>query len=227
MLLEQKSFSFEVKDVTEQGVFEGYASTFGNVDLGGDKVVRGAFKRTLEATKGKVPVLWQHRDAIGVGIEAHEDTKGLYVRGQLVMTVKQAQEARDLTAAGAIRSMSIGYRVPRDGWDMDGETRLLKDIDLLEYSSSRSAGESPCVDHRNEIGGNYTERDFEELLRDVGFSQREAKTIIGHGFRALKGQRDVAPGDAAKSAVDQLRKNLLGGAVAKADVESLRAQLLG
>jgi HK97 family phage prohead protease len=226
MLLEQKSFSFEVKDVTEQGVFEGYASTFGNVDLGGDKVVRGAFKRTLEATKGKVPVLWQHRDAIGVGIEAHEDTKGLYVRGQLVMTVKQAQEARDLTAAGAIRSMSIGYRVPRDGWDMDGETRLLKDIDLIEYSLV-TFPMNPRASIAGMKSGNYTERDFEELLRDVGFSQREAKTIIGHGFRALKGQRDVAPGDAAKSAVDQLRKNLLGGAVAKADVESLRAQLLG
>jgi HK97 family phage prohead protease len=226
MLLEQKSFSFEVKDVTEQGVFEGYASTFGNVDLGGDKVVRGAFKRTLEATKGKVPVLWQHRDAIGVGIEAHEDTKGLYVRGQLVMTVKQAQEARDLTAAGAIRSMSIGYRVPRDGWDMDGETRLLKDIDLIEYSLV-TFPMNPRASIAGMKSGNYTERDFEELLRDVGFSQREAKTIIGHGFRALKGQRDVAPGDAAKSAVDQLRKNLLGGAVAKADIESLRAQLLG
>jgi hypothetical protein len=207
MSFDTKSFSFEVKEVSEQGQFEGYASTFQNVDLGGDKVVRGAFKRTLAQSGGKVPVLWMHSTPIGVGIEAAEDTKGLYVKGQLVMTVKQAQEARDLTAAGAIKSMSIGYRIPKDGWDMDGDVRLLKDIDLIEYSLV-TFPMNPRAELRRMKGiEEMTERDFEAALRDVlGFTHREAQTIISRGFRSLKAVRDVEPD--AKAVLDELQKGL-------------------
>lgn len=203
-----KSFDFAVKDVTDQGVFEGYCSTFSNVDLGGDKVVRGAFKRTLAATGGKVPVLWQHQHPIGVGLEAHEDTKGLYVKGSLVMSVKLAQEARDLTQAGAIKSMSIGYRIPKDGWDMDGDVRLLKDIDLIEYSLVTFPMNPRAELRRMKNVEDLTERDFESFLRDAGgFTAREAKTIISRGFRALlKAVRDVEPD--AKAVLDELQNNL-------------------
>jgi HK97 family phage prohead protease len=224
--MERQSFGFEIKDIDGSGVFEGYASTW-DLDRVGDRIIKGAFAKTIKKTGARVPVRWLHAEPIGVGIEAKEDARGLFVKGKLVLTVQRAQEARDLVAAGAVQHMSIGYRVPRDGWDMDGDVRLLKEVDLLEYSLVDQPANPQAAITRMKSVGDLTERDFEELLRDVGFSQREAKTIIGHGFRALKGQRDVAPGDAAKSAVDQLRKNLLGGAVAKADVESLRAQLLG
>lgn len=184
---------FEVKSVSDQGEFEGYASTFGNTDLQGDKVVRGAFKRTISQHGGKVPVLWQHTDPIGVGLDAREDAKGLYVRGQLVLSVKQAQEARDLTLAGAIKAMSIGYKVGQKGWDMEGNVRLLKDIDLIEYSLvTLAANPQAGISRIKDIEG-LTERKFEEFLRDSGFSHKEAQTIISRGFRALKAVRDVEP----------------------------------
>jgi HK97 family phage prohead protease len=207
MSYESKSFAFEVKEVSEQGQFEGYASTWNNVDLGGDKVVRGAFKRSIAATGGKVPILWQHRDPIGVGVEASEDSKGLYVKGSLVMTVRQAQEARDLTAAGAIKSLSIGYRIPKDGWDMDGDVRLLKDVDLIEYSLV-TMPMNPRAELRRMKGiEEMTERDFEAFLRDAGgFTSKEAKTIISRGFRSLKAVRDVEPD--AKAVLDELQEGL-------------------
>jgi HK97 family phage prohead protease len=191
---EHLNCDFEVKGVTELGEFEGYASTFGNVDLQGDKVVRGAFKRTITQHGGKVPVLWQHSDPIGVGLEAREDAKGLYVRGQLVLSVKQAQEARDLTVAGAIRTMSIGYKVGAKGWDTDADgIRLLKDIDLIEYSLvTFAANPQAGIARIKDIEG-LTERKFEEFLRDSGFSHKEAQTIISRGYRALKAARDVEP----------------------------------
>jgi HK97 family phage prohead protease len=223
--MERQSFGFEIKDIDNAGVFEGYASTW-DLDRVGDRIVRGAFKKTIAKSGGKVAVRWLHAEPIGVGIEAKEDARGLYVKGKLVLTVQRAQEARDLVAAGAVQHMSIGYRVPRDGWDMDGDVRLLKEIDLLEYSLVDQPANPHTSITRMKSVGDLTEREFEELLREVGFSQREAKTIIGHGFRALKGQRDVAPGDATKSAVDQIRKDVLGGAVAKAEIDSLRALFL-
>lgn len=202
-----KAFDFEVKDVSEQGVFEGYASTHGNTDKQGDKVVKGAFARTLKQTGGKVPVLWQHRDPIGVGLSASEDSKGLYVKGQLIMTVRQAAEARDLTAAGAVKSMSIGYGLSKDGWDMDGDVRLLKDIDLIEYSLVTFPANPRASISRIKAVETMTEREFEELLRDVGFSKTESKTLVGHGFKALKERRDAGSGE-VNAALKQIEDSI-------------------
>jgi hypothetical protein len=48
-------------------------------------------------------------------------------------------------------------------------------------------------------------RELERLLCDAGYSRSEAKTIIGHGFKALSAKRD-AGGSAATA--DALRKLL-------------------
>ena len=60
-----KSFlecDFKIKKIDEEDegffIFEGFASTFGNVDLDGDRMIQGAFKESL---KNRMPVvLWQH-----------------------------------------------------------------------------------------------------------------------------------------------------------------------
>ena len=46
--VEYKSFHFQLKSFDEdKGTITGYLSTFGNVDLQKDCVVKGAFKKTL------------------------------------------------------------------------------------------------------------------------------------------------------------------------------------
>jgi len=52
----------------EKYEFEGYASTFGNEDLVGDIVEKGAFKKTIQERlpKNLIKVLWQHYDPMGV-----------------------------------------------------------------------------------------------------------------------------------------------------------------
>lgn len=139
------NFDFEVKAVDEAtGKFEGYASTFNNIDLGGDKVMPGAFKKTIRDNKGKFPVLADHDPTkqIGWNVEAEEDAKGLFVKGELL--IKDVQLARERyaimqkalelkTPAG----FSIGYRSMK--WDIDTDEdgmqfRKLKEIKLYEYS---------------------------------------------------------------------------------------------
>lgn len=58
MKTEIKTFDFKV-DATDvkSGLIRGYASTFGNIDLGDDIVEQGAFKKTLKETGGKWPIL--------------------------------------------------------------------------------------------------------------------------------------------------------------------------
>lgn len=134
---------FEVKSITDEGVIEGYASTFGNIDLGGDVVDAGAFKKTLRETKGgKVPVLADHMwtAQIGWGIDAKEDERGLWVRAKLdVANNAKAREkfslakmAMELKVSAGI---SIGYRTIKAEPDKENPTvRRLKELRLFEYS---------------------------------------------------------------------------------------------
>ena len=116
----RKSFPFEVKVVMEKMEFEGYASTFGNVDKVGDIVEKGAFKRTLDQRfpKGLVKVLWQHNEPIGRPVKMYEDGKGLYVEAKISKT-RLGDEALELMRDGVIDQMSIGYSVPQGKSDDD------------------------------------------------------------------------------------------------------------
>lgn len=48
-------------DAQNEGMFTGYAAVTGNVDLGNDIILKGAFQDSLAKTDpSKVRVLWQH-----------------------------------------------------------------------------------------------------------------------------------------------------------------------
>ena len=49
--MERASFNLKIKSVDEAGKFTGIGAVFGNVDLGGDRIMPGAFTRTLAAGK--------------------------------------------------------------------------------------------------------------------------------------------------------------------------------
>src|SRR5690606_27708003 len=131
--LEKLGLRFEVKQLDEAGVFEGYAAVFGNEDLGGDVIEPGAFKKTLKENP-TLPILWQHdvREPIGVSLEAYEDGKGLRVKGQLNLETSRGREAYALLKQGALRGLSIGYDTIKEAWH--GSVRRLKEIRLWEWS---------------------------------------------------------------------------------------------
>lgn len=137
METEYRTVPFELVDLkaTDGGghTFTGYASTFGNVDQGGDVVMRGAFDATLDK-RARRPLLWQHdlREPIGVEQSLKADDKGLLGTWKIVDTARGG-DAYKLLKAGAIDSMSIGY-VAEDVQFDDTGVRLLKSIDLLECS---------------------------------------------------------------------------------------------
>ena len=115
--------------------FEGYASLFGVPDGGGDIVAPGAFARSLRRRPAaEVRMLYQHSaaDPLGVWDEIVEDSRGLKVRGRLVLDVRRANEVRALFAAGALNGLSIGFRTLRA--KKDGGHRILTEIELWEIS---------------------------------------------------------------------------------------------
>lgn len=132
----QFSNPIEIKEFKADGdewTVEGYVSTFGNVDLGGDKVMLGAFKKTLRSGP-KVRFLKSHDpDAIlGVPKLLREDDKGLLGTFKISKT-QLGQETRELLLDGALDSFSIGYQAEK--WRIvEGDIRELEEITLWESS---------------------------------------------------------------------------------------------
>jgi len=103
--------------------FAGYAAVFDAVDRGGDEVRAGAFA----AIPKSVPLLWQHSGApVGTIERIGEDARGLRVIGRI-------DDARlaGLVTAGAVRGLSLGYRVQAA---RRGRVRQLDRLDLIEVS---------------------------------------------------------------------------------------------
>lgn len=185
----------ELKNVGDTGTFEGYASIFGNVDLGGDIIERGAFKEFVKNKDGKTVVLWQHgvRDPIGVA-EVRQDDIGLRFNGALVLEDPTARKAHAHMKAGSVTGMSIGYDVLEGGAEvMNSGVRLLKSLKLWEISPV-TFGMNPLagVDGvKAQVDQVKSIRDFEEFLREAGFPRAAAKALAAGGWARLDGQREV------------------------------------
>jgi uncharacterized protein len=123
--------------VSADGAFEGYASLFGVVDLGRDRVIAGAFKDSLARKPPRaVKLLWQHDPLHPLGLwnDINEDGKGLKVRGQLNLAVAKAREVHALMRSGAVDGLSIGFRTERARKDAATGIRNLEKLDLWEVS---------------------------------------------------------------------------------------------
>lgn len=141
MKVEFKTFSLKLDDVDSQGTIRGYASTFGNIDLGFDVVDKGAFKKSIKESSGKFPILADHDPSkqIGWNFRAEEDDTGLFVEGKLDLNVQSAREkyslAKTAMSLGAKMGLSIGYMTIKAEPDREKPmVRHLKELKLFEYS---------------------------------------------------------------------------------------------
>jgi len=130
--------SIKVLSEGKAGKLEGYASTFANFDRQGERVVKGAFKKSLPEFQRDGFIAVSHDwDSLPVATvtEAFEDDHGLFLSAEFHST-PLAQEARTIAQErldrGKSVSFSIGYEVLGDEYVDEG--RLLKDLKLFEVS---------------------------------------------------------------------------------------------
>lgn len=214
MELKHFQYAAEIKAAEgNEGYFEGYGSVFGNVDSYNEVVDKGAFKECL---KELMPaLLWQHRmsEPIGVYLEAKEDEKGLWVRGQLNLDVQQGREAYALLKQGAFSGLSIGFYTLEDYYDEKTRVRHLKKVHLMEVSLVTF----PANGKANVTGvkSHASVREFESFLREAGYSQEQAKMIGAHGFKTFQAHREGGDVGAALVKLEALtttiRKSLQNG----------------
>lgn len=174
-------FGFDIKSFDDDDDFfnfEGMASTF-QKDLGNDVVMKGAFQKTL---KNKLPViLFQHdqQQPIGVTTEAKETDKGLMLKARLPKNDDLVKgRVIPQMKVGSLKSMSIGFSMKRDDYEIKDDTRFIKNLDLHEVSlvtfpmntgAKVTAFKNVDIEEIKKINN---KRDLETLLRDLGMSQK-------------------------------------------------------
>ncbi len=203
MIGERKFVGLTLDAVAEDGVFSGYASLFGRIDLGKDVVEKGAFAASLRARGASgIRMLFQHDPAepIGVWTEIREDARGLFVRGRLAKDVARAREVHALMLGGALDGLSIGFRAVRAKNDPRAGVRRILEADLWEISvvtfPMLPEARIETVKGSGDAGGRRlpTVREFEGwLTRDAGLTRGEARRVIAKGFADLLRARDAAP----------------------------------
>lgn len=130
--MEKARFNLKVKAVDETGKFTGIGAVYGNVDLGGDKILPGAFTKTLVAGN-QLPLLWQHNPSDPIGtVKVTDTSQGLMVEGQLLLSDPTAAKAYSFLKAGIIKGLSIGYDTVKAAWVDD--IRELRELKLWELS---------------------------------------------------------------------------------------------
>lgn len=143
--------AYEVKALETsdgKGAFEALVAVFGNVDTYGDRIIKGAFERTLEED-GLPPIVWSHdwrTPPVGATLKATETDDGLVIAGQLFVDrvpladhVYAAMSTKGGDGKPPLRQFSFGYDVrgysvheSEDPNAWNGEVRDLTDLKLLE-----------------------------------------------------------------------------------------------
>lgn len=134
--MEFKSIQFkETTFDTSKRIVEGYVATW-DKDQVGDIIHKGAFSKSIQEgfPAGRIKMLWQHSEPLGMPIEMREDDVGLWAKGRISRT-QLGDDALELMRDGVVDRFSIGFVIPKDKstWGDDG-TRHIHEAKLLEFS---------------------------------------------------------------------------------------------
>lgn len=140
--MEHKTFNLIETKADESGSFTALASVFGNVDHVGDRMMPGAFTKTLERWRKSgdpIPVILSHEWAdpnyvVGKADPraVFEDERGLVVQGQLDLENPVAKQVHKLLKDRLLKGWSFGYTVPKGGQKRKKDANEVTEVDLIE-----------------------------------------------------------------------------------------------
>ncbi|MFW5871251.1 MAG: HK97 family phage prohead protease [Verrucomicrobiota bacterium] len=176
-------FNCQMKvDGDGNGYLEGYASTFGNVDRVGDRVMPGAFAKTISQAvpAGKVSLQAKHyayggdlMESVGTVIDAKEDSRGLWIRAEFDADENsQAMRGKvtDRVEKGRPVGLSIGYEVldAREVVENGKSVYELLELKLYEVTITLNpANEEAVVTAAKAINDAEKPEEFAEAMREI------------------------------------------------------------
>jgi HK97 family phage prohead protease len=195
LTLDEAQFKARPKEKT----FEGYAATFGNRDLGGDVIHKGAFEKTIKERgpdgSNDIKILWDHFDPFGMPKSLKENDIGLWVVGK-ALNLSTTDDRMEMIAGGLYKHMSIGYLPVSDKTRFEEDTRHMYEIILKEFS--------PVMFPMNEMAAMVSVRKAAELdlmVKSIGRDDLLARA------KHLKGV-DLGRVDNAIEALSELAADL-------------------
>lgn len=168
--MEYKGCLSEVKELSNKGRVQFYASVFGNRDYGDDIIENGAMRKTISENYKNIRH-FKHHDSwkmVGVIQELKEDHFGLLVNSQLILNTQLGRETYEeykaMAEAGKSMDHSIGYRVIRSENDEVAGTRRIKELQLFEVSTLTAWGMNPLA--QTVAIKSLDTKSLDELLKD-------------------------------------------------------------
>lgn len=188
----------ELKTEGEAGTFRGYASKFNGIDSYGDTILPGAYQKVLD----RMPPIFLNHNTMDLPIGRYtamkENAQGLYVEGQLTLSIQKARDVYEAMKAGTIDGLSVGILLSKQDyeWNEAGGRNIKSVSGLREISVCTFP-----ADDRARIGLVKSEdiqkaisiRELEESLRDAGLSKAQAQAFIAKAKELIaseKAQRD-------------------------------------
>lgn len=177
---------FEFKSEGGDGKIVGYGAFYNNVDQGYDVLHNGSFSEINRSIK----MLYQHNELIGSWDNVREDQNGLIVEGTINTKTSLGADAYELAKAGDLTDLSVGFKTKEYYFD-DKDNRHITKADLYEVSlvSFPMNEKANIVSVKSE--DIHNERDFENALRELGYSNKEAKHIANFGYKSLQVKKDT------------------------------------
>lgn len=139
-----KSISYGFKDIdTKQGIVTGYFAHFGSIDSDGDRILPGAFSKTIKENGPDGTQLIKHlldhdkTKAIGKLQVLKEDSTGLYYESKAGRHTL-GQDFLMMAEDGILNQHSFGYRVIKHSKKSDANE--LSELAMFEGSSIQFLG---------------------------------------------------------------------------------------
>ena len=172
--MEYKSCQTEIKDLDEStGTVVFYGAVFGNEDLGGDTLMKGAASKTIRENFKNIRHFKHHNSSLMPGVikEISEDVYGILVKSSLILSTQTGRETYEeykaMASVGKSMDHSIGYKTIKFDEDRNDPTvwkRILREIKLFEVSTLTAWGMNPLA--QTVSVKSFDELDFNLLLKE-------------------------------------------------------------
>jgi len=211
--------------VNDEGIFEGYLSTYDDVDSYGTYFMPGAWDESIKRfNSGEViPVLWSHDRSkpIGKFTELKSDDKGLWGRGKLTLEDPQAKIAYAHMKDGSVMGLSVGFELDYDNviYNRMLDALGIAEADLFECSvvvfpANSNAKITNFKSQNHDHGENKMEGSIAETIEKMNAAIENLRTAQTAQNDAEISKRDAEISDLKKQ-IAQLSNPINGTAQAE------------
>lgn len=173
----EKSPDF-IREDDDNFYVSGYASTYGNEDLAGHIIEKGAFTESLKKLSPKILFNHDIGRPLGVTEGTREDNVGLFLSCKMPKSDPFISDTiMPQVKIGSIDSFSVGFFLGQHDWNKG--KLIIKSGELFETSLvTLPANREAKITSFKSMEDVECLADIEWILKDYGFSSKEAKTII-------------------------------------------------